>query len=497
MIDDELKKHPERFPDSILNEENPVEQTHISQSQTILEVANEDTRRSKSSRARRYIPSHGSGAYAILLALYRHVGSTGFMSKEEIMSHGQQYSNHPFRIYDPSRHAYTAWTSMKTLIGKDLVCVTSSRPIRYTLTDEGVELATLLSESCSASSPLQRSQSLIGAGMGENNSCNELEIAAMKKAFSSLEPGIVVRNAFYEGKLKRKLEVEEQALQGFRGEPTCIPAGSFEVLLVVDNREVRKRSDRDFFQFELEKRGVPVLTKQMELGDICWVARSKLNPSEMFLLDYIVERKANDDLASSIMDNRFTEQKHRLSRCGISNLIYLVESYDPTVFSAAAMTTALTETMVSGDYFVKVTRDALHTVEYLSKITKFLKHQYHDKDLYYLEIDDVKEGLYHSLRRAFTKAGKPCLVPFATFNSLNSKTKVITYGDLWQKQLLTIRGVSREKVRMIIRRFPTFFSLITTLDECRDKDSRLKLFTDLNLSVALSRKILSTFTLFG
>jgi crossover junction endonuclease MUS81 len=43
------------------------------------------------------------------------------------------------------------------------------------------------------------------------------------------------------------------------------------------------------------------------------------------LLDFIVERKTADDLAASIMDGRYEEQKYRLKTSGLSNVIYLVE----------------------------------------------------------------------------------------------------------------------------------------------------------------------------
>ena len=43
------------------------------------------------------------------------------------------------------------------------------------------------------------------------------------------------------------------------------------------------------------------------------------------ILPYIVERKRMDDLAGSIKDGRYKEQKHRLLQCGIQSIIYLVE----------------------------------------------------------------------------------------------------------------------------------------------------------------------------
>lgn len=44
-----------------------------------------------------------------------------------------------------------------------------------------------------------------------------------------------------------------------------------------------------------------------------------------YVLDFIVERKTADDLAASIMDGRYEEQKYRLKICGINNVVYLVE----------------------------------------------------------------------------------------------------------------------------------------------------------------------------
>jgi crossover junction endonuclease MUS81 len=42
-----------------------------------------------------------------------------------------------------------------------------------------------------------------------------------------------------------------------------------------------------------------------------------------FVLDYIIERKKADDLAASIIDGRYKEQKYRLKNCGAKNILYL------------------------------------------------------------------------------------------------------------------------------------------------------------------------------
>jgi crossover junction endonuclease MUS81 len=57
-----------------------------------------------------------------------------------------------------------------------------------------------------------------------------------------------------------------------------------------------------------------------------WVARrTTAGIVEEVVVDYIVERKNVIDLASSLDDGRYKEQKFRLNKCGIRNKIYLVE----------------------------------------------------------------------------------------------------------------------------------------------------------------------------
>ena len=116
-------------------------------------------------------------------------------------------------------------------------------------------------------------------------------------------------NAFFQEKENREMEKIDCALKGYSGTLRKIPFGSYEIILALDNREMRSRKDRDFFQLELEKRGVKVITIPLTLGDVCWVARSIYNHEDMTILDYIIERKGKDDLISSIMDGRFREQK--------------------------------------------------------------------------------------------------------------------------------------------------------------------------------------------
>lgn len=54
-----------------------------------------------------------------------------------------------------------------------------------------------------------------------------------------------------------------------------------------------------------------------------------LSRVEEFVLDWIVERKRVDDLAASIIDKRYEQQKYWLNASGLKNIMYIVEG-DPS-----------------------------------------------------------------------------------------------------------------------------------------------------------------------
>lgn len=89
------------------------------------------------------------------------------------------------------------------------------------------------------------------------------------------------------------------------------PPGSYEIVLVLDTREVKSRRDRDYIQDKLQQRGINVLVCALELGDVVWIARkaNDQGPPDDLFLDFILERKRMDDLVASIKDGRFLEQK--------------------------------------------------------------------------------------------------------------------------------------------------------------------------------------------
>ena len=108
-----------------------------------------------------------------------------------------------------------------------------------------------------------------------------------------------------------------------------LPAGSFEVRMVLDMREIRTTTDRDYISGELKKQGITPVMRALPLGDVLWVA--EVNPLYAdslkaanigdedegkleVVLEHILERKRLDDLISSIKDGRFHEQKFQIAQ---------------------------------------------------------------------------------------------------------------------------------------------------------------------------------------
>lgn len=96
--------------------------------------------------------------------------------------------------------------------------------------------------------------------------------------------------------------------------------GTYDIILVMDTREIKNRRDEDAICKGLSDWGVRVDVRALRLGDITWIARLKdgvqpelAGDERECVLDYVAERKRLDDLCSSIRDGRYDDQKVRAS----------------------------------------------------------------------------------------------------------------------------------------------------------------------------------------
>ena len=273
--------------------------------------------------------------------------------------------------------------------------------------------------------------------------------------------------------------------------------GTFTVRLVLDTREVRTKSDRDYIHNELVESGIKPLVRALELGDFFWVA--KMNDSSMLArygeagqhsdelaLDWIVERKRLDDLVGSITDGRFSEQKFRLKKSGVKNVIYLIEEFSLSTEKETrfheAIQTAIASTQVVNGYFVKKTQKLDDTIRYIARMTRLLKDLYESKPLYLIPTATIEGDNYlpllHHLRTDPIHIPRSYHLTYPTFAAVSSKTDNLTLRDVFIKMLMCIRGISADKALALQKLWNTPRALIEAFEECATERERSSLVAD-------------------
>jgi crossover junction endonuclease MUS81 len=468
----------------------------------------------KARKPKPYVPAYRSGAYALVLALANAgEGNTG-LSKPDLIAAAQPYCDASFTAPSDPTKFYTAWNSMKTLLTKELV-YERGRPLkRYALTDEGWEVARRIKE-------LARPGTGAGSGTTAPFSTRPsappapapvpAPVPAPARAPARRAPSeslfvsdndddddiVEVVDDFNDDDLgqdtvpqDRKNEYinlvgdgnatsnDSASLPSFT--PITLPPGSFTVELLLDNREVRAKADRDYMREELAKRGVKPTVRPLELGDALWVARCKElgylsrhgAEGEEVMLDWIVERKRLDDLVGSIKDGRFHEQKFRLRRSGVRNVVYIVEeiSMDMAVYQRheEAINSAMASMQVVNGYFVKRTAKMDDTIRYLASMTQMLRTLYEGKPLKVIPTRVLTTRNYLPLLKHLreTQPAASHHVSYLAFASLASKSSNMALRDLFLKMLMCTRGVTGEKAIEIQKVWKTPYEFIKAFEAC-------------------------------
>lgn len=457
----------------------------------------------KPRKAKPYVPALRSGPYALLLGLAT-IGenATQGMTKAHLIEVAQPYCDSSFTAPTDPTKFYTAWNSMKTLVQKDLV-YEHGRPLRkYALSEDGWEVA-------------KRIQKTV-PGFSEN-----IAAFAANSETQSSRGAPSTSNASRLDNLEDEEELEEPSISARLGpsvrtegpvEPINIPPNSFTIQLVLDTREVRTSTDRDYIANELMKQDITPQVRALELGDAMWVAKCK-DPAllsrygeegDEVMLDWIIERKRLDDLIGSIKDGRFHEQKFRLRRSGIKHVIYLIEEFSVAHADAGGggaqkyqemVASAIASTQVVNGYFIKKTRNLDDSIRYLARMTLLLRKMYGVQDPSTsspisanasqsgIPSNPANVTLIPSRSLSSTQSYLTLLedlrakdplatygVTFSTFSALTSKSDVLSLRDVFLKMLMCTRGVTGEKALEIQRRWQTPRDLIEAYMALEPKD---------------------------
>ena len=364
---------------------------------------------------------------------------------------------------------------MKTLENKDLI-YTKGRPTKkYGLTDEGWEVAKAMKRS------FNLDQGNLDDFIGPSAERKGKESASDLVDFSPSAPQS--RSQLSES--SKIPVIPDLVLPGTSSSlptftPITLKPGTFTVELVLDVREVRAKSDRDYMQIELDKKGVKPIMRAMDLGDVLWIAKlhdplllsNAGAEGDEVLLDWIVERKRLDDLVSSIKDGRFHEQKFRLRKGGVKNVVYIIEEFSVNEEHhkkyEEAVESAIASTQVVNGFFVKKTQKMDDTIRYLARMTKMLKDRYETRQINIIPTSVITSKNYlpllDHLRK--TQPGTDHNITYGAFASLVSKSDSLTLRDVYLKMLMCTRSVTGEKAVELQRRWKTPADFIEAYEKC-------------------------------
>lgn len=164
-----------------------------------------------------------------------------------------------------------------------------------------------------------------------------------------------------------------------------------------------------------------------------------------------------DDLASSIKDGRFGEQKFRLKDSGIENIIYLIESRGNNQYAGLPLTNLLqaaTNTQVHNKFGVKFTDSHADSMFYLCVLTQMLVKMYENKRLVVAQNASVStQDIVHVMR-------------YDEFSQSTMKMRNFKIKDLFVRQLLQLKSLSLDKALAIVAVYPTPRSLLHAYRMC-------------------------------
>ncbi|XP_017030531.1 crossover junction endonuclease MUS81 [Drosophila kikkawai] len=258
-----------------------------------------------------------------------------------------------------------------------------------------------------------------------------------------------------------KKDLQEMAAAEERERRVEMPPGSFEILLLVDIQETSGKNKRvlDQTRSYLESLGAQHEVRRLTIGDFLWIAKDPAGNE--LVLPYIVERKRMDDLASSIRDGRFHEQKHRLKQSGLKHVIYLVEDYgdnEQLGLPLDSLQQALANARVQNGVQVVRTENHFRSMAYLASMSRSLAQIFGQKTLH--SVQDKAESC------CLLTDSKLGLLKFRALYDDSAKNAQLTVREVFVQQLLQLHSLSLERAMAIVERYPTPRCLLDAYEEC-------------------------------
>lgn len=470
----------------------------------------------KKRKTKEYVPKLGTGPYALVKALAT-LDEDGkkALSKQDLIALAQPMCDSSFTTAIDTTKFYTAWNSMKDLEARELVCTRGHPTKRYYLSDEGWDLAKRMR---SKENGQLITTAIKDAGKKRNNPDGTIDRLSAKESAVIGESHVFELDTSPEPEscetpARKLIPINDSGpsgrkssqLEAANSRPIILKPGTFEVKLVLDNREIRSTNDRDYLPNELRKHNVIAELRSLPLGDALWVAKIKPpydsgfkhqnagddeEGSTEIVLEHVLERKRLDDLVYSIKDGRFHEQKFRLKKSGIRHVTYLIEEFSMSSermeLYGESIDSAIASMQIVNDIFVKKTTKLDESIRYLARMTKSLKQIYEQRELHVLPSASLDASAHHDIIGNLREQSptKAYCITFSAFAALCDKSDSLTLADIYLKMLMCIKGVTGEKAIEIQKIWPTPNALLEAYSNAKDKAAR-----DILLSSHLSQKI--------
>ncbi|XP_034671188.1 crossover junction endonuclease MUS81 [Drosophila subobscura] len=283
----------------------------------------------------------------------------------------------------------------------------------------------------------------------------------------------------------KKAQLEQAAAEERERVVEMLP-GSFEVLLLVDTQETSGKNKRvlDQTRSYLQSLGAEHEVRRLTVGDFLWIARDA-DGSEL-VLPYIVERKRMDDLASSIRDGRFHEQKHRLRQCGLPHVIYLIEDYgdnEQLGLPLDSLLQALANARLQSGIQVVRTENHYRSMCYLAGMGRALHQLFLSKSLH--SVDRAALGVPSASCLTDRRMG---LLKFRALYEDSAKNAQLTVREVFVQQLLQLHSLSMDRALAIVERYPTPRLLLDAYASCGQPEQARRLLAGLTCG-ALERPL--------
>ena len=490
----------------------------------------------KPRKIKEYVPVMRSGPYAIIKVLGElEQNSSQAITKADLIDRAQQHCDASFTVPGDATKFYTAWKSMDTLMTKELVYTRGHPAKKYALTDEGWRVALKMQiheQQQSGSAPSKSGQnsktkeSKSVPTLSKVEDTEDAKPTAMKLK-SNPKPMVEIQmlSESEEEKippqtpLSKLISIKDStgSLDQKRSfddmtalDPIKIRPGTFEIHMLLDNREIRTTRDRDYIAKELRnKYDIMADVRPLPLGDVLWVARMRPphcaalkrqnigdsdEGSSDIVLDHIVERKRLDDLISSLRDGRLHEQKFRLKRSGMKHVTYLIEtitiSAERQEVFGQSIDSTIAQMQIVDDIFVKQTAKLDDTIKYLARMTKALKKKYESQELYVLPSRGLDIATHWKTVDQLhkTSPSKVFGVTFSAYCSLCAKSDSLTLRDQFLKFLMCIHGLTGDRAIQIQKIWPTPRALIDAYTALGDNvEAKNNMISD-RLGMKIDRK---------